>query len=69
MSVERKVLISMSFQSNRIWCTIQSRFTKLEVQGGGKSGQRVQTSSYKKREFWVVMHSRVTIISNTVLYI
>ena len=35
----------------------------------GESGQKVQTSSYKKNKFWDVMYSMVITVNNTVLYI
>ena len=33
----------------------------------GKSGQRVQTTSYKISKFWDVMYSMVIIVNNNVL--
>ena len=39
--------------------------------GGGETegGQKVQTSSYKRKKSWGIMYSIVTVINNTIVYL
>lgn len=47
--------------------SIKSAFWGVDEMGEG--GQKVQTPSYKTDKSWDVMHSMVTVVNNTVLYI